>query len=160
MEISFEDILKLEKMFESSGMSEFRLETGDVKLRFRSADYCAAPVAVAGNVTPVAVQTAGAAPAPAAVKAAETGEAAEEKGVVVRAPIAGIFYRSSSPDAEPYVSVGTEVKKDDVIGLIEAMKTMNEVKSPCDGVVTEILTENESMAGFDSPLVRIEERSV
>ena len=56
--------------------------------------------------------------------------------------------------------MGSEVKKDDVIGLIEAMKTMNEVKAPCDGVVAEVLTENESMAGFDTPLVRIEEKSV
>lgn len=158
MEISFEDILKLEKMFESSGMSEFRLETGDVKLRFRSADYCAAPVAVTGGIAPAAIPAT--VSSPATGKADEPKEAAEEQGIVVRAPIAGIFYRSSSPDAEPYVSVGSEVRKNDVIGLIEAMKTMNEVKAPCDGVVTEILTENESMAGFDAALVRIEEKRV
>ena len=67
----------------------------------------------------------------------------------------GTFYSSPSPDAPPFVLVGQKVKEGDTLFIIEAMKTMNEVKSPCDGTVTRILAQPGDMVsigGFKSPL--------
>ena len=79
---------------------------------------------------------------------------------MIKAPIAGVFYSSSEPDADPYVSVGDKVHKGDVMGLLEAMKTMNEIKAPEDGVVLEILAENETFTEYGAPVFRIGEPGV
>jgi len=58
--------------------------------------------------------------------------------------MSGVFYRKPAPDQPPYVEVGTEVKKKQVLGLLETMKVFQKIKSPADGTVTEIVAENES----------------
>ena len=73
----------------------------------------------------------------------------------IKAPLVGTFYRASSPDADPFVNEGDRVKKGDVIGVIEAMKLMNEIVAPRDGVITEILVENGKMAEYDQVLMKI-----
>ena len=60
-------------------------------------------------------------------------------GTAVKSPIVGVFYSASSPESEPYVTVGKNVKKGDIVCIIEAMKEMKEIKAPCDGTVTSIL---------------------
>ncbi len=65
------------------------------------------------------------------------------KKVEVRAPMSGVFYRKPSPDAPPYVEVGDQVKKKQVLALLETMKVFQKVKSPSAGIVLEILAENE-----------------
>ncbi len=67
----------------------------------------------------------------------------------------GTFYAAPSPEAEPYVKVGDTVKKGQVLGLIEAMKLMNEIESEYDGVVEAILVENEEVVEYGQPLFRI-----
>lgn len=76
-------------------------------------------------------------------------------GEVVKAPLAGTFYRSPAPQEPPYVSVGQKVKAGQVLGIIEAMKMMNEILAQEDGVVEEILVENEEMVEYGQPLVVI-----
>lgn len=100
-----------------------------------------APAQVAAVPTPVA-----AAPAPAAQ---------EEKGQLVKSPLVGTFYNAPSPDSPAYVKVGDTVKKGQILGIIEAMKLMNEIESDYDGVVTEILIKNEETVEFGQPLFRI-----
>ena len=73
-----------------------------------------------------------------------------EKKVV--SPLVGTFYSSASPDDEPMVNVGDTVKKGQVIGIIEAMKLMNEIESEYDGVVKEILVNNEDIVEYGQPL--------
>ena len=75
----------------------------------------------------------------------------------VKSPIVGVFYGASSPESDPYVTVGKTVKKGDIICIIEAMKVMNEIKAPCDGTVTSILVENEALVEYDQALMVIEE---
>ena len=67
----------------------------------------------------------------------------------------GVFYAASSPDAEPYVKVGSKVHKGDVLCLIEAMKLMNEVQSEFDGVVKEILVSDGAAVEYDQPIMII-----
>ena len=71
---------------------------------------------------------------------------------VVTSPLVGTFYNASSPDAAPFVQAGDTVKKGQVLGIIEAMKLMNEIESEYDGVVKEILIENGQMAEYGQPL--------
>ena len=75
-------------------------------------------------------------------------------GTAVKSPIVGVFYSASSPESEPYVTVGKNVKKGDIVCIIEAMKVMNEIKAPCDGTVTSILVE--TLVEYDQALMVIE----
>ena len=67
----------------------------------------------------------------------------------------GVFYAASSPDAEPFVKVGDTVKKGQVLGIIEAMKLMNEIESETDGVIEAVLVKNEETVEYGQPLFRI-----
>lgn len=81
---------------------------------------------------------------------------AEGRLLTVTSPIVGTFYRAPSPDAEPFVDVGTRVKKGQVLCVIEAMKLMNEIESDVDGVVVRILVENGHPVEYGEPLFLIE----
>lgn len=74
---------------------------------------------------------------------------------VVGSPLVGTFYNSASPEAEPFVKVGDTVKKGQVMGIIEAMKLMNEIECEFDGVVEAVLVGNEDVVEYGQPLFRI-----
>lgn len=78
-----------------------------------------------------------------------------ETGHVITSPMVGTFYSAPGEDSSPFIKVGDTIKKGQVIGIVEAMKLMNEIESPYEGVVDEILVENGDMIGFEQPLVRI-----
>lgn len=115
------------------------------------------PVVPTAPVAPaqVAVAPAQVAAVPAPVAAVPTPAALEEKGQLVKSPLVGTFYNAPSPDSPAYVKVGDTVKKGQILGIIEAMKLMNEIESDYDGVVTEILIKNEETVEFGQPLFRI-----
>ena len=75
-----------------------------------------------------------------------------EAGKIVKAPLVGTFYKAPSPEDKPFVEVGKEIHKGDVIGIIEAMKLMNEVEAEVEGEVVEILVSNEEMVEYNEPL--------
>lgn len=88
----------------------------------------------------------------------QTEAAPAEKAVsgnIVKAPIVGTFYAAPSPDKPPFVRVGQQVKKGDVIMIIESMKLMNEVQSDFDGTVAEILVKNGEAVEYDQPIMII-----
>ncbi|MCD8217954.1 MAG: acetyl-CoA carboxylase biotin carboxyl carrier protein [Clostridiales bacterium] len=82
---------------------------------------------------------------------AETSDDQTE-GQIVNSPLVGTFYAAGSLDAEPFVQVGDTVKKGDVLGIVEAMKLMNEIESDYDGVVKQILVKNGDLVEYDQPL--------
>ena len=79
----------------------------------------------------------------------------DDGGASITAPMVGVFYAAASPDAQPYVTVGSSVKKGDVICIIEAMKLMNEITSDVDGEIAEICVGNGQVVEYDQPLFRI-----
>lgn len=103
-----------------------------------------------------AVQAATAtAPAPQAEPvSAEPPEIYE--GTVVSAPLVGTFYAANAPDQPPLVSVGDTVSKGQTLCIIEAMKTMNSIESPCDGKISRILVQDGELVEFHQPLIVIE----
>lgn len=108
----------------------------------------------------VAVQAASvvqAAPAPqsAPAQTAPTAAPVADSGKTINAPIVGVFYAAPSPDAQPYVSVGKQVKKGDTVCIIEAMKCMNEIQAEEDGEIAEILVKDGELVEYGQPLFKI-----
>jgi len=129
----------------------------------QTSSVAAAPVAPTFEVVAPAPQ-APAAPAAAPAPAVETASASVEdvvapasaaEGDVVESPLVGVAYLSSAPDKPAFISVGDTVKKGQTLLIVEAMKVMNEVPAPKDGVITEILVTNEEVVDYGKVLVRI-----
>ncbi len=97
-----------------------------------------------------------AAPAVAAPVAAAPAVAEAEVGHVVKSPMVGTFYRSSSPGAKPFVEVGSQIKEGDTICIIEAMKILNEIEADKSGTITQILGDNGQAVEYGQPLFVIE----
>ena len=89
--------------------------------------------------------------------ASQAASAKEQEGTPVKAPLAGVFYRAPSPDAAPFVKKGQTVRKGEVVGIIEAMKMMNEITAPVSGVIKEINVENAAFAQYGDVLMTITE---
>ena len=85
----------------------------------------------------------------------QESETKEEQGNIVKSPMVGTFYLRPDPNSAPYVEVGKNVKKGDVLCIIEAMKLMNEIESEFDGTIAEILVKDEEMVEYGKPLFRI-----
>ena len=85
----------------------------------------------------------------------EQQEECQPEGKTVKAPLVGTFYAASAPDAEAFVSVGDTVKKGQTLGIIEAMKLMNDIECDFDGVVSEVLVKNGETVEYGQPLFRI-----
>ena len=145
--------VELMDALKTRGLGEVELEMDDVKIKIKSAPP--APV------VPVAAASVAAAPAAAPAAAGEAAPAAEvaeelPAGTPVKSPLVGTFYSSPAPDAPPFVLVGQKVKEGDTLFIIEAMKTMNEIKAPCDGTVVRILAQPGDMVEYNQTVVIIE----
>jgi acetyl-CoA carboxylase biotin carboxyl carrier protein len=144
------DLRKLKKLIDlvqESGISELEVTEGEEKVRI--AKHLPAPAAQATYVA--APAPAAAAPVAAAAPAAPA-EAALPEGHVVKSPMVGSFYRSSSPGGKAFVDVGQAVAIGETLCIIEAMKLMNEIESDAAGVVKAILVENGQPVEYGQPL--------
>lgn len=139
--MKIENIEQIIKLFERSTVSKMEIESGDLKIKLEK------EVGDAGTFVRV--------PSSAPQKAIEQVESVS--GTVVKAPLVGTFYTAANPQSAPFVQIGESVKSGTVLCLIEAMKVMNEIKAPVDGVVLEILGRNGEMVAYDQPLVRLGE---
>lgn len=145
-----EEIKTIVKLMAENDLTEFKIESQEYNLCIKRGGAAPAPVAVAA---PVAAAPAAAAPAPAAAPAAN---AAPDPAKIIESPLVGTFYRSASPDAAPFVQVGSKVTEDTTVCIIEAMKVMNEVKAEKTGIIKEILVENGSPVEYGMPIFVIE----
>lgn len=136
-------------LMKENDLREFDVEEKDFKLSLKRGPQDAAPSAWAPPMMPLPPMM------PAAQAAAPVPEApgtSEDSLPAITSPMVGTFYRSSSPDAEPFVKVGSTVTKDSVVCIIEAMKVMNEIKAEMSGTVTKILVENATAVQFGQKL--------
>lgn len=163
--MQYEELVKLIDKLDQSSLAYFEFTNDNERLLLaKEVPQVAAPApVVVTDVTESAALTAPAslaAPAPAAVPEVVEAPAApapapETAGKEVPAPMVGVVYLQANPDADPYVQVGDSVKKGQVLCLIEAMKLMNEIVAPQDGVVSAILVENENIVEYGQALFRI-----
>lgn len=141
-----ETIKDIIRIFEDSHLAKMELEVDDMKIKMEKA--------VAGTVVQDIVIPAAQSAAPVAVKEPVKEE---KSGTWVKAPIVGTFYISAGSGSAPYITIGQRVHKGDVLCIIEAMKVMNEIHAPADGIIQEILVTNDSMVEYDQDLIRIGE---
>ena len=160
--MDLKDIKAIIDLMKKNSVSEFELEREDFKIKLKRSPsggptapvtYEEAPLVtyappLAISQVPVSPVASGTAPG-AAAPAANSGE--QE----IKSPMIGTFYRSPSPEAGPYVEVGTEVTPDTVVCIIEAMKVMNEIKAEARGVVTQVLIENAKPVEFGQPMFKV-----
>ena len=159
--MNISEIKDLLAQFDASTLREFSYKNNGEELSLsknQTSSVAAAPVAPTVEVVAPAPQ------APAAPAAVETASASVEdvvapasaaEGDVVESPLVGVAYLSSAPDKPAFISVGDTVKKGQTLLIVEAMKVMNEVPAPKDGVITEILVTNEEVVDYGKGLVRI-----
>ena len=144
------DLRKLKKLIdlvEESGISELELTEGEEKVRIsRALMHGAAPVAHYMAQVPQAQQAPQTAPVTAAPAVTEI------EGHIIKSPMVGTFYRSSSPDAKPFIDVGSTVAVGDTLCIIEAMKLLNEIECDFAGVIKKILVENGQPVEYGEPL--------
>ena len=148
-------IKKLIELVEESGIAELEITEGEESVRINRNNMSAGPGYAQLAPQQYAPAPAPVAPAPAA-PAAEVETPAAPTGHQVKSPMVGSFYAASSPEAAPYVEVGSKVNVGDTLCIIEAMKMMNQIESDKAGTVRAILAENGEPIEFDQPLFIIE----
>jgi acetyl-CoA carboxylase biotin carboxyl carrier protein len=138
-------------------LSEIDLREGDVRIRLRRGlrEATVTPIAVP---TPAVPATPVATPPPATPATPETEKSAKP-AVFIKSPTPGTFYTASSPDAEPFVQVGSRVTPTTVVCIIEAMKIFNEIQAECSGVIAEVLVENQQPVEYGQALFRVDPTS-
>lgn len=164
--MNINEIKDLMAQFDQSSLREFSYKNQSDELTFSknesSASVATTPaVSAAPVIAPVqpasapVADTVSQAASTAAPEVAPEAPAPAAEGDVVESPLVGVAYLAAGPDKPAFVSVGDQVKKGQTLMIIEAMKVMNEVPAPKDGLVTEILVQNEEMVEFGKGLVRI-----
>lgn len=136
--MNLQDITTIFNLFEQSDAAAMKLTQGDFSLELTRGG------------TSVAVTSPAVAPP---VEQAIAPKAVAE-GKTVNAPLIGTYYAAPTPESDPFVAVGQQVKRGETLCLIEAMKMMSEVPAPCDCVVEELLQENGALLAFDAPILR------
>jgi acetyl-CoA carboxylase biotin carboxyl carrier protein len=147
------DIHDLIEILSKSNLSQLEIENEGFKLKLVK-KYGPKPgatvVASEAPVAPAAIE------APVAPAAAASAPTAEEQGLFEqKTPFVGTFYQAPSPDADPFVEVGTRVKKGQTLCIVEAMKLMNEIECEQDGEIVAVLVENGQTVEYGDPLFHI-----
>ena len=154
--MNISEIKELMAQFDSSSLREFSYRNASDELHFSKNTLATAEKAVEPilevPLTPIEAQPASVNSAPVEV---EVNTEVVAEGDLVESPLVGVAYLAPAPDKPNFVSVGDTVKKGQTLLIIEAMKVLNEVPAPKDGVVTEALVENEEVVEFGKGLVRI-----
>lgn len=157
---SIEEIKELIATLDNSGLTNLEIvdqkgERLTLKKKITEADSHAVnvtvPVGTVGSVAPTATI-----PQVTESQAAPAEPQAQPKGKTIDCPMVGVFYTAPSPEADPYVKVGSVVNKGDVVCIIEAMKLMNEVTATQSGTIKEILAENGDIVEYGQPLFVVE----
>jgi acetyl-CoA carboxylase biotin carboxyl carrier protein len=155
------EIRDLIDFISKSGLNEVNIETKELKLHVkREPDQkilksSAPSVMTAPVMTAAAPQPLAAAQTPKVIEKTSVAESAG-KTVEIKSPMIGTFYRSSSPDSPPFVSVGDKISKGQTVCIIEAMKLFNEIESEISGTIVKIMLENATPVEYDQVLYIVE----
>ena len=153
------ELLNLIRFVAKAGVSEVKYKTKDFEINIKTP--LAGSEAVSYVPQPVAYQAPAAAPiaAPAAAPAAETkteSTSDDSKYITIKSPMIGTFYRKPSPDKDVFVNVGSEIKNDTVVCVIEAMKLFNQIEAEVSGKIVKILVDDASPVEYDQPLFLVD----
>ncbi len=152
-QFDIETIEKLADIVNAKELSELTITDGDKTITLKGKKVIPAPPVP--FMAPPVQTAAPAAPVTGDLAPTEAAKADEISGNIVKSPIVGTFYAAPSPDKPPFVKIGDEVKKGDVIMIIESMKLMNEIQSEYDGIVDKILVSDGQAVEYDQPVMVI-----
>ena len=142
-DMNVEQIVELIQAVSASSIGELNYEEGNLKISLKKEDN----KTVLTSAEPVSC----AVPKPMVVSETKAElPAADEK--VIKSPLVGTFYAAPAENAEPFIKVGDQVQEGKVLGIVEAMKLMNEIESEFDGVIEKILVENGETVEYGQPL--------
>lgn len=148
MGMNHSEIQKMIQLMEKSSLSELSVEGKDFKITLKRGGSIPTVLSVPSGV---------AVPSVASDKPSSASLKEEEKDIfVIKAPMIGSFYASSSPESEPYVQAGSVVRPDSVVCILEAMKVMNEIRAECSGKIIEVLVKNGSPVEYGQPLFKVQ----
>jgi acetyl-CoA carboxylase biotin carboxyl carrier protein len=156
-EMKTSEIRDLIDFISKTGLNEVNIETSELKLHVKRE-----PDQKVFKSTPVMAPMAPAASAPVQsasqpqASAPKAAEVSGKKTVDIKSPMIGTFYRSSGPDAGPFVSVGDKITKGQTVCIIEAMKLFNEIESEVSGTLVKVMAENSSPVEYDQTLFVVE----
>ena len=145
----------LADILNDTDLTEIEVERGDLKIRVAREVTVAAPMQYAPAPVHAAPAPAPAAAAPVSMPS-DPATIVSKQGEEVKSPMVGTVYLQASPEAPPFISVGDKVKKGQTLLIVEAMKTMNPIQSPRDGVVVEVLVGDAQPVEFGEALVLLE----
>ena len=149
--MNIKQIRELAQIVSENGLSAIEIAEGENRVRIERA--AAAPAAVPAVVSMPAPVAAPTAPAPA--PAAEETNVDFNRTREIKSPMVGVFYAAPSPDAKPFVEVGSKVKKGDIVCIVEAMKLMNEITAEFDGEVVDICVHNGDVVEYGQTLFKL-----
>lgn len=156
------ELLNLIRFVAKAGVSEVKYKTKDFEINIKTplagteAPISFAPQSVAYQAPVVAAPVASV-PAPAVSTEANKDASTDDgKYVTIKSPMIGTFYRKPSPDKEVFVNVGSEVKNDSVVCVIEAMKLFNQIEAEVSGKIVKILVDDASPVEYDQPLFLVD----
>lgn len=158
---SWDDLVQLITELDGSDFDNVAVEYDDISVRMSRGELPAAalaqlaPAVPAPSLKPTASKPADPESAPAPVPPARTPTPAAPQGTAVTSPMMGIFFRSPSPGASPFVSVGDTVKTDSIIGIVEVMKLMNPVHAGVAGIISSFAVEDAQAVEFGQDLLYI-----
>ena len=152
---------RLSSLLDRTDLTELEVQVGDTGLTLRKPQAIAQPMVMAAPASATATGAATSAGAPTPTDGAASGTAAPAEAAPparpsVKAPLTGIWYSSPAPGSAPFVSAGGEVNTGQVIGLIEAMKLFNEIKSDLSGRVVKVHAEDGKLVKAKQPLIEVE----
>ncbi len=139
------EIKQLIEAFSKNGLTKLELSQGEFSIKLKK------EISEVKVIQPAESQSAPIVPVSQPVVADKESEE-DENLIFITSPIIGTFYRAPSPDSDPYVEVGSRVKKGDVLCIVEAMKIMNEIESEYDGVIVKIFPKNAEPVEYGQKL--------
>ena len=146
-------VKKLMELLEESGMSEIEIKEGEESVKISR--YGNSPAPAQHPIQSFVQQQAPVSSAPTS-QTASPNEQPQETGQSVTSPMVGTFYSAPSPTAKPFVSIGQKINQGDTVGIIEAMKMLNQIESDKSGVIKAIIAENAQPVEFNQVLFIIE----
>jgi len=151
--MEFENMIKLIKAVSESSLTEFSYKKDNLKISMKTEKGNQIITAVSDGTEPVYSPVKEIRQVYQSTTSTDISEnECKSDGNMVMSPLVGTFYDSSAPDAPSYVNVGDTVKKGQILGIIEAMKLMNEIESEYDGTIVSILVNNEQVVEYGQPL--------
>lgn len=152
--MNFKEVEKLIDIFSKNSISSIFLKEGDfeIHLEKNAPATQVAQVPQIQNTAPLSTP----ALAPAQEVSSNASTTTEQSGTFIESPMVGTFYRCPAPNAAPYVNVGDKVKKGQIIGIVEAMKIMNEIEAEFDCKIVEIVASDAQPVEFGSKLIKVE----